>query len=307
MNASVGFIENGMRNPIAVIQKEINRTSEQIKNKKRVNHPSEDPIASAGNVRVERNIGHLETYEKGNKQLTISLKSQKNHLGNIEEKLNNIRGILLQSASDVHSAEDKRIFGKELAGGIDQIVSSLNAKDEEGHYLFAGTKSDSQAVEEVSGSYRDNGNQQYREVSVDQERMMKANVIITPAFSTNNDAHLDLLDKLKKLSDEMKEGKPPADYQAEINPLSELTLGAINSVIAAKAELGIRIKSLVSLDEDQQTKIESNKNLSQQLVGMTEDQEYQYINQLIELYSNQEKYLKILSKKYEFNIWQSIR
>ncbi|EGY29776.1 flagellin-like protein [Candidatus Regiella insecticola 5.15] len=307
MNASVGFMENGMRNPIAVIQKEINRTSKQIENKKQVNLPSKNPIASAYNALIEREIKQWGSYKEINQHLTSSFSNQKNYIGNIQETLEGIRNILLQAEDDVHSTEDRRFFGQELAGKIDQIVSSLNAQDTQGHYLFAGTKSDKPAVEETSGSYSDNGNQQYKEMSVDQNRMMKANINITSAFSTNNDTRLDLLDKLKKFSDEMKQGKPQADYQNHINALLEPTENAINSIIEANAELAIRIKALVSLDEDQQTKIELHENLSQQLVGMTEDEEYTFINRLSELYSSQEKNSKILSKKYEFNIWQTIR
>lgn len=307
MNASVGFMENGMRNPIARMQKEINRIFEQIENKKQVNLPSENPIASAYNALIEREIKQWGSYKEINQHLTSSFSNQKNYIGDIQETLEGIRNILLQAENDVHSTEDRRFFGQELAGEIDQIVSSLNAQDTQGHYLFAGTKSDKPAVKEVNGSYSDNGNQQYKEVSVDQNRMMKANINITSAFSTNNDTRLDLLDRLKKLSDEMKQGKPLADYQDHINVLLEPTENAINSIIAANAELAIRIESLVSLDEDQQTKIELHENLSQQLVGMTEDEEHKHINQIIDLYLSQEKYSRLLSKKYEFNIWQTIR
>lgn len=237
MNTSVGFIENGMRNPIAVIQKEINRTSKQIENEKQVNCPSENPIASAYNTLIEREIKQLGSYKKINQHLTSSFSSQKNSMGNIEDTLNRIKDILLLVANDVHSTEDRRVFGQKLAGNIERIMSSLNAQNEERNYLFAGTKSNEQAVKESSGSYSDNGNQQYKEVSVDKNRRMKTNVNITSAFSTNNDTRLDLLDRLKKLSDDMKQDKPLADYQGEINDLLEPTENAINSIIAANAEL----------------------------------------------------------------------
>lgn len=300
-------MENGMSNPIAVIQKEINQTFKQIENKKEVNFPSENPIASAYNTLIESEIKQLESYKEINQHLTSSFSRQNNYIGNIKETLDGIREILLRAANGVHFTEDRRVFGQELAGEIDQIMSSLNAQDEEGNYLFAGTKSHIPAVKEVNGSYSDNGNQQHKEVSVDKNRRMRTNVNITSAFSTNNDTRLDLLDRLKKLSDDMKQDKPLADYQDHINALLKPTENAINSIIEANSELAIRIKALVSLDEDQQTKIELHKNLSQQLVGMTEDKEYIYINRLFELHSIQEKYSKILSKKYEFNIWQTIR
>ncbi|EFL92560.1 flagellar hook-filament junction protein [Candidatus Regiella insecticola LSR1] len=307
MNTSVGFIENGMRNPIAVIQKEINRTSKQIENEKQVNCPSENPIASAYNTLIEREIKQLGSYKKINQHLTSSFSSQKNSMGNIEDTLNRIKDILLLVANDVHSTEDRRVFGQKLAGNIERIMSSLNAQNEERNYLFAGTKSNEQAVKESSGSYSDNGNQQYKEVSVDKNRRMKTNVNITSAFSTNNDTRLDLLDRLKKLSDDMKQDKPLADYQGEINDLLEPTENAINSIIAANAELAIRIESLASLDKNQQTKIELHKNLSQQLVGMNEIEKYQFIDRLLELHLSKEVLSKILSKNSEFSIWQSIR
>ena len=51
-------------------------------------------------------------------------------------------------------------FGKEIGSMLDSLVATLNSKNEDGRYLFSGTKTDQKPVvwNETTQSYEYNGN-----------------------------------------------------------------------------------------------------------------------------------------------------
>lgn len=271
----------------------ISKLMEQMATQKRVNVPSDDPIAATRLVQLNREQSAIKQYQSNITRLSGTLATQESHVTAMNNQLLSLNDKLLSAANGTNSQQDMTGYGTEIESMIDSLVASMNSQNENGSYLFSGTKTDTKPVEwdAASGKYVYSGNDSSRETTVANGVNITENTNVVSAFSSGSD-DLDMLNKLKELSDKMKDPSiPVASYQDDMTAQLENLKGTRDKVASIFTDLGGRQNRLTLLD-DAHTDVSM---ANEQVVHELADTDWATTSYNLELYVNS---VQISNKAY---------
>lgn len=190
-NAQTTAIMHGSMNNNAA---KLGQLMQQMASGERIIQPSDDPIASVRLLRLQREEASLTQFRSNMQALSSSLSVQETNLKATSDTMLNLQDLLLWAANGANADEDLAAIGAEMANIEQTLVSFLNVRDEEGRYLFSGTKSNKPAVtfDETEGKYVATGNATHRQAAVANGVLVDENVTVHEIFGEN----LDFLNKL---------------------------------------------------------------------------------------------------------------
>ncbi|CAM7883651.1 MULTISPECIES: flagellar hook-associated protein FlgL [Enterobacter] len=251
MRISSLYNSDAMLAQLGVNGTRMSKLMEQMSTQKRINVPSDDPVAATRLVQLNREQAAIKQYQNNITGLSGALSTQEAHVTAMSNQLLSLNDKLLAAANGTHSTADMAGFGAELSTMLDSLVASINAQNESGGYLFSGTKTDTKPVvwDEAQGKYIYLGNSGSRETTVANGVNVTENTHVVGAFSGSGD-DLEMLNKLKALSDKMQDPDiPVSDYQDDINEMIELSGNARDKVAAIFTDLGGRQNRLTMLSD----------------------------------------------------------
>lgn len=223
---------------------EMARVQSQIASGLRIEKPSDDPIASARLLRIEREQSSLTQYNENIDRVSSSLSIQETHLRSSSDALNRLRDLLLWASNDSNGAEDLAAIANEMSSLEKTAANCFNTKDEAGNYLFSGTKTDMPAVtfDDASGRYAMTGNNKFRQAVVGNGVLVDDNVTAQSILGDN----ADILNRLHELVTRFK--SDPGAVQTK--QLLKDTLGLLDvthdNIMGAITDLGGR-QNMLSL------------------------------------------------------------
>ncbi|WP_063879610.1 flagellar hook-associated protein FlgL [Pantoea sp. OXWO6B1] len=251
MRVSSLYNSDAMQSQLNVNGSRLIKLMEQMSTLKRVNVPSDDPVAATRMVQLNREQAAIKQYQKNITALSGSLAIQESHVSAMSNQLLALNDKLLVAANSTHNSSDMAGFGNELSSMLDSLVASVNAQNESGGYVFSGTKTNAQPIvwDEEKGVYLYQGNHGVRETTVANGVNITENTNVVQAFSSEGD-DLALLNKLKDLSEKMKNPDiPSTEYQSEIDDVLALSSTSRDKVAALFTELGGRQNRLTMVGD----------------------------------------------------------
>lgn len=251
MRISSLYNSSQMLNQLGSNSESISKLMMQLSTQKRVNVPSDDPVAASRLVQLNREQSAIAQYQKNITSISGTLASQESHLQAMNDQLLALNDKLLSAANSTNSQQDMASYGAELDSMLDSLVASMNAQNENGSYLFSGTKTGTKPVQwdEATQKYVFAGNDGTRETTVANGVNIKENTNVAGAFSSGGD-DLDMLNKLKDLAKKMQDPSIPAgDYQSDINNMLSSTTHTRDNVSALFTDVGGRQNRLTLLGD----------------------------------------------------------
>ncbi len=251
MRVSSLYNSNAMMSQLSRNGDRLSKLMEQMATLKRVNVPSDDPIAATRLVQINREQSAIKQYQSNITRVSGTLSIQESHVTAINNQLLSLNDKLLSAANGTHSQQDMAGYGAEVDSMIDSLVASMNAQNENGSYLFSGTNTGTKPVQwdEASGKYIYAGNDSTRETTVANGVNITENTNIAGAFSSGGN-DLEMLNQLKALSDKMKDpGIPVESYQDDINSVLNSVKTTRDNVSSIFTDLGGRQNRLTMLDD----------------------------------------------------------
>ena len=220
----------------------IGKLQAQIGSGLRIQKPSDDPIASARLMRIEREQASLGQYNLNIGRVSDNLMVQETYLKSASDAMLSVRDLLLWASNDSNSGEDLSAIAGEMSSLEQSIVSYFNAKDEAGNYLFSGTLSNTPAVtfDAATGSYTVTGNDQYRQAVVGNGVMIDDNVTAHSILG----AGADLLNDLHGLIDSLKSAPNDPATRQQLKDTLESLDQTHGRVLGQLTELGGRQNTL---------------------------------------------------------------
>ncbi len=137
------------------------RASQQATSGKRVNAPSDDPVAAAEDARIQASLSQTEAYRKtitsaqGNAQLAES------SLDSAGQLMQSALEIAMSGANGSNSPDQLQTLATEANQLVDQMISVGNTKGSQG-YLFGGTRTDSSPFDSSGNFMGNDGGQQVK-------------------------------------------------------------------------------------------------------------------------------------------------
>lgn len=291
-NAQTTAIMHGAMNNNAA---KLGHLMQQMASSERIVQPSDDPIASVRLLRLQREEASLAQFQSNMGALSSSLSIQEANLKAASDTMLNLQDLMLWAANDANASEDIAAIGAEMASIEQTLVSFLNVRDEEGRYLFAGTKSDTPSVTFDAGldKYVATGNDKHRQAAVANGVLVDENVTAKEIFGDDLSFLNQLHDMVVRLQDPTLDPGSPATKQQIRDTLTALDL-THGKLLGSVSELGGRQNILSMLKE-------SNTDVSlvnQKIEGELSQLDYAGasidLNQyMLALQATQQTYLKI--------------
>lgn len=292
MRISSLYNSNAMISQLGVNGTRVSKLMEQLTTLKRVNVPSDDPVAASRLVQLNREQSAIKQYQSNISGLSGSLAIQESHVTALNDQLDSLNSKLLSANNSTHSQQDMSGYGAEISSMIDSLVEELNAKNESGGYLFSGTKTDTRPVtQDANGNYVFNGNDKTRETDVANGVSISETTQVAGSFSgSGND--LEMLNKLKALSEKMQDPNANfADYQQDISDAIGLVKKTSDSVASIYTDLGGRQNRLELLKNAHTDVSLANDQVSRDL----SDTDWATANTNLQMYMNA---IQITNKAY---------
>lgn len=251
MRISSLYNSNAMLAQLGVNGTRISKLMEQMSTQKRINVPSDDPVSASRLVQLNREQSAIKQYQSNISSLSGALSIQESNITALSNQMLAVGDKLKLANNSTLSQKDMAGYGMELSSMLDSLVATLNAKNENGSYLFSGTQTDSQTVtwDEAKGQYVYGGNDSSRETIVANGVSITENTQVAQAFSgSGND--LEMLNKLKALSDKMQDPNANyADYKDELEEMIGIAQNTSDNISSLFTDLGGRQNRLTLLSD----------------------------------------------------------
>ena len=135
----------------------------QVLTGKRVNKPSDDPLASTLARRERAREVRAGTHIRATEAITADLQNADSALSSVGDILIRLRELTVQASNDTYNADNRRATAREVEKLKVQLIALGNTRGENGRYIFSGYTDDTVAFD-PAGTYVGDGN--IREVEV---------------------------------------------------------------------------------------------------------------------------------------------
>lgn len=164
-------------------QESLSRAQEQVSTGKRVNRPSDDPVAAAGILRTTSALATNTQYVTNQNVATGLLAQTDSTLGQVGDLLTSVRTTLISANNAALSDSDRAALGTELKSRLDTLVSLANTTDGNGQFLFAGSRSGTAPFSRTASGATYAGDDDNRSIQVSATRQMESTVNGADAFN----------------------------------------------------------------------------------------------------------------------------
>ncbi|MBV6820086.1 flagellar hook-associated protein FlgL [Rahnella sp. PD12R] len=277
----------------------------QMATQTKIGVPSDDPIASTRLVQMNREQSAINQYQSNISRLSGSLSVQEAHVKAVSDQLQEVQDTLLSAANGVHSQADMEGFGQKVDSMVNNLLATLNARNEDGRYLFAGTKNDQPPViyDEVSGKYVYQGNEGTRSTTVANGVDIVENTALAQTFGDGSDP-LALLNKLNDISKKMQDpASSPESYQDELNALLGDVKTTSDAVSGLFTDLGGRQNRLTLLDDAHTDIKTANEGVIRELSDTDTAQAYVDFNMI---YASSQAANKVYAQLSQLSLFNAI-
>lgn len=234
---------------------------EQMSTGKRVNRPSDDPIAASQAVVLSQSQSQNSQFALARTFATQKVSLEDNVLSQVNAAITSAKEKLVNAGNGTLSDDDRLSLASDLQGIRDQLMNLANSADGNGRYIFAGYKTEAPPFDSVTGDY--NGGTQAISQQVDTARNMVISHTGQQIFESITSNAKELpgggygeTNMFKILDSAISALKVPVDNDsaaAEVQnkAISDAQIGITNNqnnVLTVVADVGTKMNELEKLD-----------------------------------------------------------
>lgn len=251
--------EQNMRG-VTNAQSEWLRYGEQLSTGKRVNRPSDDPIAASQAVVLSQAQSQNSQYELARTFATQKVSLEENVLGQVTTAVTTAQEKIVNAANGTLSDDDRASLATELTGIRNLLLNLANSTDGNGRYIFAGYKTEAAPFSDDAGGVNYKGGDQPITQSVDAARTMTIGHTGSQVFNaiTSNavpepDSSASETDLFKMLDTAIEALNTPTanltdEQKGAIDKTNRGLKNSLNNILTVRAELGTQLNELDALD-----------------------------------------------------------
>jgi len=184
MKISTQILFDRASEQMSMIQNKLADSQAQLAQGKQLLKPSDSPDQAAVIQRMKSVMSRQESYKNSLNTLNSRLQNEDTTLKSATSLLVRAKEIAVQAANDTLAPVNRKALASELQGVRDQLLSLANAKDNNGNFLFSGSRSKNPAFS-TSGPGQTplyQGDQTRMTVMVGDQRTIPINRTGTDAF-----------------------------------------------------------------------------------------------------------------------------
>lgn len=144
------------------------KTQEQLSTGKRVNRPSDDPVAASRILQLNQELARTEQYQRNIDFAENRLEQEDSTLASANDVLLRVRELTVQAGNGSLTKEDRGYIAAELRQRLDQLAGLGNSQDSNGQHVFAGFDGASAPFQkDAEGNWEYRGDEGQRLLEID--------------------------------------------------------------------------------------------------------------------------------------------
>ncbi len=221
----------------------------QISTGKRIQSPSDDPIASARALNTQQ-AQNINTQFASNRGETKSqLTAQESTLSNITELIVNTQANLVAAGNQAYSDTERGFMADDLNNAIDQLLSYANTRDANGNYMFSGNQTATQAFAKSATGATYQGDSGQRLIQVASDRQLAINTSGDNVFQAGgNDIFTTLTSLVTLLKTPVNNTATRTALTTGLTTLTGNLKSSLDNVLNIRADAGNKLNELDALD-----------------------------------------------------------
>jgi flagellar hook-associated protein 3 FlgL len=229
---------NNLLRDIERISERMGNTQLQISSGKRLNKPSDDPVAASDVIRIQAEQSEVGQYQDNIATAKSRLNFADATLQGVQTMVERIRNLALISMSNLSAASQHTA---EISGLREQLLSAANSTID-GQFMFAGSNVDSPAYTQASdGTVTYNGNSDVVRLQIGRAATLQVGVPGSDVFTGT----VDVFATVQNLMTAMNAGNKPA-IAAEVTKLEQF----FTAIGSTQGKVGGLINVAQSVDAD---------------------------------------------------------
>ena len=266
MKISTAFLFDRATERMSTIQNKLATTQAQLSVSKQVLSPSDAPDQAAAIQRLKGEVERQSSHSALLKSALNRYQAEETALSSANDILIRLKELGIQASNDTLGLDDRKTISVEMKALRDQLLSLGNSRDDNGNYLFSGTRVKTAAFSENdSGQVVYNGDQTQTRIPAGVERTVQYTRAGTDVFQrvvrTDGKA-VGFFDALDQMIAAVDSSKTPAIQQgnsdlAQMHNALSLSLAqtgsdqkVVQSQLDVLDETALRLKSTLSDIED---------------------------------------------------------
>ncbi len=154
----------------------LDRLQQQASTGKRVLQPSDDPVAAAQIIKLERELAQYDKYDINIKVTDRRLTLQESIMSTMRTSMNRIKELLIQGSTGTLTDSDRGSIAVNMESEVEFMAGLMNSQDSQGEYIFAGSKGNTKPYQlQVDGSYDYQGDDGQRRIQVSNDLYIPSN------------------------------------------------------------------------------------------------------------------------------------
>ena len=176
MRVSNDTLRSAFLAALEAAQRRVIDTQEKVSSGKRVNKPSDDPVAAARIAHLDASLSRLDQYKSNSDFARNQLGLEESSLDDVISNLQRVRELALQGNNSSTSESDRRDIAAEVRQARDALLAVANTTDVDGRHLFGGyVESAAPFTTTASGAVVYNGDQGQRTLQISDSRFVAIN------------------------------------------------------------------------------------------------------------------------------------
>jgi len=241
------------------------KVGEQLSSGRRVNNPSDDPIAASRAVVLSQSQAKSTQYATARSFADQSLSMEENALKGATSSIQDAQTLIVYGSTGTLSDDDRASIATQLEGIRAQLLNQANSQDGNGRYIFAGYKTDTAPFTDTAGtgvSYV--GGDQAITQKVDEGRTMDVSstgssvfMSITSNAKAEPDGTASETNVFNMLDSAIAALKVPQDnaddatkqtFQDAMDKTNRGLSNSLNNVLTVRSAVGIQLSELDTLN-----------------------------------------------------------
>lgn len=263
MRISTNMIYTSQILSITHSQNALLKSAEQFSSGKRLNKPSDNPVAASQLVALDQAITKNQQYQLARSSVISTISQQESVLSNATRAIQEAQVLIVNAGNGTLNDNDRASISAQLQGVCDHLLNLANSADASGRYIFAGDKSNAKPFNKDSGTvvYR-GGDQKITQyvdsycvmpvsrVGRDIFMSMRSNVVAEPNGSKSETNLFTILDSAIAILNTPLTHADEVNKQLAVEAINKTNRGlrnALNNVLSVRSELGTQLSELENL------------------------------------------------------------
>ena len=253
MRVTQNMIYDSANQSIAGTLSQLQKASEKVSSQKQLNRPSDNPADARSAVQLHDTLSELNQFLRNIDVASSKVDAQDTALGSAGDLLQRANELAIEGANGTLDAGDRQAIGEEVSQLIEAMAQDAGAKVND-EYVFSGFRVDRPPYT-VTGPGTVSAYQGDHGVSV-----ARVGAGSTMQISVSGDSVFQpALDALNQLKTDLAAGNP-----VQPGTITQIQ-GALDSMLATRAQIGARANRLDQTKSSQQALVTSNQALLSQL------------------------------------------